>query len=178
MSKKTRILEILNKRRIEIQNNIEKFEIEMARYQSRMNSLRDNHDQYSMELAAIDIQLSDLTSDKNFDIKLHIVHGEHQTNSSKLMIEINLENHPPIFKLISDFDLVTYSRKTKTDQLIFKSRLKEIALEWLSKHDSISSLFSERNQKLENALENYINDDSFERKIRRGAIFFPIVPQD
>jgi carbonic anhydrase len=178
MSKKTRILEILNKRRIEIKSNIEKFEIEMARYQSRMNSLRDNHDQYSMELAAIDIQLSDLTSDKNFDIKLHIVHGEHQTNLSKLMIEINLENHPPIFKLISDFDLVTYSRKTTTDQLIFKSRLKELAEEWLSRQDSISELFTETNKKLENALENYLYDESFDRKIRRGSMLFPFIHQD
>ncbi len=178
MSKKSIKLQILNERRLKIQENIEKFEIEMARCQSKMNSLRDNLDQYSMEMAAIDIQLSDLTREESLEVSLHLLHPMHETNSSKLMIEINLENHPPIFKLISDFDLVTYSRKTITDQLIFKSRLKEIAEEWLSKQDSITGLFSERNLKLENALENYINDDSFERKIRRAAIFFPIVPQD
>jgi hypothetical protein len=178
MSKKSIKLQILNERRIKIQENIEKFEIEMARCQSKMNSLRDNLDQYSMEMAAIDIQLSDLIREENLEVNLHVVHGMHETNLSKLMIEINVENHPPIFKLISDFDLVTYSRKTKTDRLIFKSRLIEIAEEWLSKQDSISGLFSERNQKLENALENYLNDDGFDSKIRRGSLFFPIVPQD
>lgn len=178
MSEKSLKLQILNERRLKIQENIEKFEIEMARYQSRLNNLRDNLDHASVELAAIDIQLSDLIREENLEVNLHVVHGMHETNLSKLMIEINLENHPPIFKLISEFDLVTYSRKTITDQLIFKSRLKEIAEEWLSKKDSITGLFSERNLKLENALENYINDDSFERKIRRAAIFFPIVPQD
>lgn len=179
MSEKSRLLQILNERRLKIQENIEKFETEMARYQSRLNNLRDNLDHASVEMAAIDIQLSDLAKKEHFDLELHIIHGVHPTNSSKLMIEITLENHPPIFKLLSDFDLITYSKKSNpTDKLIYVSRLKEIAEEWLSRQESISDLLSESNKKLENALENYINDDSFDRKIRRGAIFFPIVPQD
>jgi hypothetical protein len=51
MSQKSRFLQILNKRRLKIQENIEKFETEMARYQSRLNNLRDNLDLASVELA-------------------------------------------------------------------------------------------------------------------------------
>lgn len=80
MSKKTRILEVLNKRRVEIQNNIEKIEKEVVKYQFRINSLRDNHDQYLMELTAIDIPLSDLAKKENLEVKLHFVHGVHETN--------------------------------------------------------------------------------------------------
>ena len=144
-----------------------------------MNSLRDNHDQYSIELAAIDIQLSDLAKKENFEVKLHVVHGMHETNSSKLMMEINLENHPPIFKLLSGLDLITYSEKSNpTDRFIYISRLKELAEEWLSRQDSISALFTETNKKLENALENYLYDESFDRKIRRGSMLFPFIHQD
>ena len=38
--------------------------------------------------------------------------------------------------------------------------------------------FSDPDEKLDDALENYVNDSNFERKIRRAAAFFPIMAQD
>jgi hypothetical protein len=50
--------------------------------------------------------------------------------------------------------------------------------DWLSSDRSITKLFSDGDEKLDNALENYVNDSAFERKIRRAAAFFPIIHQD
>jgi hypothetical protein len=73
---------------------------------------------------------------------------------------------------------MTYSSgANKTDKLKLKSRLIEVVKEWLSKDISLSRLFSDEDEKLNDALENYITDNLFERKIRRAAAFFPIIDQ-
>lgn len=175
MEKKSRELEILNARRIALIENLETFNFERTRIQGRLNNILDHIERADMELAALDTQLAALAKKENFDIKLHIVHGEHDTNNPKLMIEIILENHPPIFKLLSQFDVLIYSGgTTPTDKLQLKSRLIEVVEEWLSEDRSISKLFSDSDDKLENALENYLNDSAFERKIRRAAALFPV----
>lgn len=174
MGKKSRELEILNERRSALQENLEAFEHERSRLQRRLNIIVDHIDTAEMEIAAMDIQLKNLAKKDSFDVKLHIVHGEHDTNNPKLMIEIMLENHPPIFKLLSQYDVAVYSGgTTPTDTLKLKSRLIEVVEEWLSSERSISKLFSASDNKLDNALENFVNDNAFERKIRRAAALFP-----
>ena len=179
MPNNSRELEILNQRRIALQENIEAFFHERNRLQRRLNVMVDHIDAAEMEIAAIDIQLKNLAKKDNFDVKLHIVHGEHDTNNPKLMIEIILENHPPIFKLMSQYDVITYSNANNpTDKMLLKSRLIEVVEDWLSADRSISKLFSDQDEKLDDALENYVNDSAFERKIRRAAAFFPIMAND
>lgn len=179
MSKSSRKLKILNERRLALKENLAAFEHERDRLKRRLNIILDHIDAAENELGAIDVQLTDLAINENFDVKLHIVHGEHDTNNPKLMVEINLENHPPIFKLLSQYDLAIFSESDNpTDKLLLKSRLIEIVEDWLSCDRSITKLFSDGDEKLDNALENYVNDSSFERKIRRAAAFFPIIPQD
>jgi hypothetical protein len=95
------------------------------------------------------------------------------------MIEIIIENHPPIFKLLSQYDLAIYSdRDNPTEKLLLKSRLIEVVEDWLSNDRSISRLFSDSDEKLDEALENYVDDSTFERKIRCAAAFFPVMHQD
>ncbi|GEM_PF-5532193 len=179
MAKNSRELEILNERRLALQENLEAFIHERNRLKRRLNIIVDHIDAAENEISAIDTQLKRLVKKENFDVKLHIVHGEHDTNNPKLMVEINLENHPPIFKLLSQYDLAIFSESDNpTDKLLLKSRLIEIVEDWLSSDRSITKLFSDGDEKLNNALENYINDSAFERKIRRAAAFFPIIPQD
>lgn len=179
MGKKSRELEILNDRRISLINNLNAFVDERNRLQRKINNIIDHIDAANMEISAIDIQLSTIAVKEKFEVKLHIVHGEHETNSPKLMVEINIENHPPIYKLLNQYDLMIYSSSTnKIDKLQLKSRLIEVVKSWLSKDISISKLFSDEDEKLNNALENYITDNLFERKIRRAAAFFPIIDQD
>lgn len=179
MGKNSHELEILNERRLALQENLEAFEHERNRLQRRLNVMMDHIDAAEMEIAAIDVQLRNLAKKDNFDVKLHIVHGEHDTNHPKLMLEIILENHPPIFKLMSQYDVVTYSnRDNPADKMLLKSRLIEIVEDWLSTDRTISKLFSDPDEKLDDALENYVNDSNFERKIRRAAAFFPIMAQD
>ena len=80
---------------------------------------------------------------------------------------------------MSQYDVVTYSnRDNPTDKMLLKSRLIEVVEDWLSTDRSISKLFSDPDEKLDDALENYVNDSNFERKIRRAAAFFPIMAQD
>ena len=95
------------------------------------------------------------------------------------LLEIMIENHPPIFKLMTQYDVATYSNSDNpTDKILLKSWLIEVVEDWLSNDRSISRLFSYSDEKLEDALENYVNDSAFERKIRRGAAFFPITLND
>lgn len=179
MAKNSRELEILNERRLALQENLEAFIHERNRLKRRLNIMVDHIDAAENEISAIDTQLKRLVKKENFDVKLHIVHGEHDTNNPKLMVEINLENHPPIFKLLSQYDLAIFSESDNpTDKLLLKSRLIEIVEDWLSSDRSITKLFSDGDEKLDNALENYMEDSAFERKIRRAAAFFPIIPQD
>ncbi len=179
MGKKSRELEILNDRRIALLRNMDAFVDERNRLQRKLNNMMDHINAANMEIAAIDIQLSSITADENFEVKLHVVHGEHETNSPKLMLEIIIENHPPIFKLLSQYDLMTYSSgANKTDKLKLKSRLIEVVKDWLSKDISLSRLFSDEDEKLNDALENYVTDNLFELKIRRAAAFFPIMDPD
>lgn len=179
MGKKSRELEILNDRRIALINNLDAFVDERNRLQRKVNNMIDHIDAANMEIAAIDIQLTSIAVNEKFEVKLHIVHGEHETNSPKLMVEINIENHPPIYKLLSQYDLLTNSSgANKTDKLQLKSRLIEVVKSWLTTDISISKLFSDEDEKLNNALENYVTDNLFERKIRRAASFFPIIDQD
>jgi hypothetical protein len=139
----------------------------------------DHIDAAENEIVAIDTQLKRLVKKENFDVKLHIVHGEHDTNNPKLMLEIIIENHPSIFKLMTQYDVATYSnRDNPTDKMLLKSRLIEVVEEWLLNDRSIPKLFSDDDERLDNALENYVNDSSFERKVRRAAAFFPIMAQD
>ena len=179
MGKKSRELEILNDRRIALMKNIEAFVDERNRLQRKLNNMIDHIDAANMEIAAIDIQLSSIAVNENFEVKLHTVHGEHETNNPKLMVEIIIEDHPPIYKLLNQYDLMIYSSSTnKTDKLQLKSRVIEVVKDWLSKDISISRLFSDEDEKLNNALENYVTENLFERKIRRAASFFPIIDQD
>lgn len=179
MGKKSRELEILNERRLALQENLEAFEHERNRLKRRLNIMVDHIDAAENEIAAIDTQLKSLVKKENFDVKLHIVHGEHDTNNPKLMLEITIEKHPPIFKLMSQYDVAIYSnRDNPTDKMLLKSRLIEVVEDWLSNDRSISRLFSDSDEKLDDALENYVNDSAFERKIRRAAAFFPIMTQD
>lgn len=179
MSKKRNQLEILNVRRSLLIENIERFNIERARIQSRLNNVMNHLESAELELAAIDTQLNTLAKKDCFKVKLHTIHGAHETNVSKLMLEINLEGHPPIYKLISDFDTLLYSRKDNPkDKLVFESRLKDIAEEWLSKQESISRLFDDIGDNLMNVLDKYIDDPNFDRRIRRGSVFFPIIAND
>lgn len=179
MGKKSRELEILSDRRIALLNNLDAFVDERNRLQRKVNNMIDHIDAANIEIAAIDIQLSTIAAKEKFEVKLHIVHGEHETNSPKLMVEINIENHPPIYKLLSQYDLLTNSTgANKTDKLQLKSRLIEVVKSWLTTDISISKLFSDEDEKLTNALENYVTDNLFERKIRRAAAFFPIIDQD
>lgn len=142
-------LEILNQRRVALQENLEAFFHERNRLQRRLNVMVDHIDAAEMEIAAIHTQLRNLAKKENFDVKLHIVHGEHDTNHPKLMMEIVLENHPPIFKLMSQYDVVTYSnRDNPTDKMLLKSRLIEVVEDWLSTDRSISKLFSDPDCKL------------------------------
>lgn len=170
MGKKSRELEILNDRRIALINNLDVFVDERNRLQRKINNMIDHIDAANMEIAAIDIQLSSIAVNENFEVKLHTVHGEHETNNPKLMVEIIIENHPPIYKLLNQYDLMIYSSSTnKTDKLQLKSRVIEVVKDWLSNDISISRLFSDEDEKLNNALENYVTDNLFERKIRRAA---------
>ncbi|MBP6756943.1 MAG: hypothetical protein KA210_12430 [Bacteroidia bacterium] len=179
MGKKSRELEVLNDRRIALINNLDAFVDERNRLQQKINNMIDHIDAANMEIAAIDIQLSSIAVNENFEVKLHTVHGEHETNNPKLMVEIIIEDHPPIYKLLNQYDLMIYSSSTnKTDKLQLKSRVIEVVKDWLSKDISISRLFSDEDEKLNNALENYVTDNLFERKIRRAASFFPIIDQD
>ena len=176
MSQKSKALGILNERRLLLKENMEAFLHERDRLQRRLNIIVDHIELADVEIAAIDIQLKSLTKKENFDVKLHIVHGEHDTNNPKLMLEIMIKNHPPIFKLMTQYDLAIYSdRDNPTDKMLLKSRLIEVVEEWLSNDRSISRLFSDSDEKLDDALENYVNDSAFERKIRKAAAFFPIM---
>ena len=90
-----------------------------------------------------------------------------------------IEKHLPIFKLMTQYDVATYSNSDNpTDKILLKSWLIEVVEDWLSNDRSISRLFSDSDEKLEDALENYVNDSAFESKIRRGAAFFPITLND
>ncbi len=179
MGKNSEELRILNERRLALQENLEAFEHESNRLKRRLNIMIDHIDAAENEIAAIDTQLKRLVKIENFDIKLHIVHGENDTNIPKLMLEIIIENHPPIFKLMSQYDVATYSnRDNPTDKMLLKSRLIEVVEDWLSNDRSISKLFSDNDESLDNVIENYVNDSAFERKIRRAAAFFPIMAQD
>ena len=179
MAKNSRELEILNERRLALQENLEAFIHERDRLKRRLNIIFDHIDAADNEIVAIDTQLKQMVKKETFDVKLHIVHGENDTNNPKLMLEIIIENHPPIFKLMSQYDVVTYSnRDNPTDKLLLKSRLIEVVEDWLSNDRSISKLFSDYDESLENVIENYVNDSAFERKIRRAAAFFPIMAQD
>jgi hypothetical protein len=179
MSKKAKALKILNERRLLLKENMEAFLNERNRLQRRLNLIIDHIEAADVELAAIDIQLTNLSKKESFDVKIHIIHGEHDTNNPKLMMEIIIENHPPIFKLLSQYDLAIYSdRDNPTDKMLLKSRLIEVVEEWLSNDRSISRLFSDSDEKLDDALENYVNDSAFERKIRKAAAFFPIMLND
>lgn len=179
MSKNSVQLEILNQRRIALQENLDAFEHERNRLKRRLNIMLDHIDAAENEIAAIDTQLKSLANKENFEVKLHILHGEHDTNNPKLMLEIILDKHPPIFKLMSQYDVATYSnRDNPTDKMLLKSRLIEVVEDWLSNDRSISKLFSDSDEKLDDALENYVNDSAFERKIRKAAVFFPITLND
>jgi chromosome segregation ATPase len=179
MSKHSAELKILNERRLALQANLEAFEHERNRLKRRLNTMVDHIDAAENEIAAIDTQLMSLVKKENFDVKLHLVHGEHDTNNPKLMLEIIIENHPPIFKLMSQYDVATYSNSDNpTDKMLLKSRLIDVVEEWLTSDRSISKLFSDADKKLDNALENYMDDSTFERKIRRAAAFFPIIAED
>ena len=179
MGKNSRELEILNQRRIALQENLDAFEHERNRLKRRLNIMLDHIDAAENEIAAIDTQLKSLANKENFEVKLHILHGEHDTNNPKLMLEIILDKHPPIFKLMSQYDVATYSnRDNPTDKILLKSRLIDVVEDWLSKDRSISRLFSDPDKKLDDALENYVDDSTFERKIRKAAAFFPIMLQD
>jgi hypothetical protein len=80
---------------------------------------------------------------------------------------------------MSQYDIATYSnRDNPTDKFLLKSRLIEVVEDWLTNDRSISKLFSDYDESLNDAIENYVNDNSFERKIRRAAAFFPIIAQD
>ena len=179
MSQKSKALKILNERRLALQENMSAFVNERNRLQRRLNIIIDHIELADVEIAAIDIQLTNLSKKDCFSVKIHIIHGEHITNKPRLMLEIIIENHPPIFKLMSHFDVITYSNgNSPTDKMQLKSRLIEVVEEWLSTEPSITKLFSDGDEKLYDALENYLNDSSFERKIRRSAAFFPIVVQE
>ena len=179
MSEKSKALGILNERRLALQENMEAFIIERDRLKRRLNIMVDHIHAAEVQIAAIDIQLTSLAKKECFEVKIHIIHGEHITNKPRLMLEIIIENHPPIFKLMSHFDVITYSNgNSPTDKMQLKSRLIEVVEEWLSNEPSITKLFSDGDEKLDDALENYLNDSSFERKIRRGADFFPIMSHD
>ena len=179
MSQKSKALKILNERRLALQENMSAFVNERNRLQRRLNIIIDHIELADVEMAAIDIQLTNLVKKDSFDVKIHIIHGEHDTNNPKLMMEIIIKNHPPIFKLLSQYDLAIYSnRDNPTDKMLLKSRLIEVVEDWLSTDRSISKLFSDPDEKLDEALENYLNDSTFERKIRRAAAFFPIMLQD
>lgn len=179
MSQKSKALKILNERRLALQENMSAFVNERNRLQRRLNIIIDHIELADVEMAAIDIQLTNLSKKDCFSVKIHIIHGEHITNKPRLMLEIIIKNHPPIFKLMSHFDVITYSNgNSPTDKMQLKSRLIEVVEEWLSTEPSITKLFSDGDEKLDDALENYLNDSSFERKIRRGAAFFPILPHD
>jgi hypothetical protein len=180
MSKKnSRELEILNQRRVALQENLEAFLNEKNRIKRRLSLFLDHIEAAENEIAAIDIQLKSLAKKENFDVKLHIIHCENDTNNPKLMLEIILDQHPPIFKLMSQYDVAIYSnRDNPTDKMLLKSRLIEVVEDWLSNDRSISRLFSDSDEKLDDALENYVDDSTFERKIRRAASFFPIIQQD
>ena len=179
MSQKSKALGILNERRLLLKENMEAFLHERNRLQRRLNIMIDHIELADVELAAIDIQLKNLAKKESFDVKLHILHGEHDTNNPKLMLEIILDQHPPIFKLMSQYDVATYSnRDNPTDKMLLKSRLIQVVQDWLSNDRSISRLFSDDDEKLDDALENYIDDSTFERKIRRAASFFPIMRED
>jgi hypothetical protein len=179
MAKNSRELEILNERRLALKENLEAFEYERDRLKRRLNIILDHIDAAENELGAIDVHLTALVNNENFDVKLHIIHGENDTNNPKLMLEIIIENHPPIFKLMSQYDVATYSnRDNPTDKMLLKSRLIEVVEDWLSNDRSISKLFSDYDESLENVIENYVNDSAFERKIRRAAAFFPILERD
>ena len=72
-----------------------------------------------------------------------------------------IENHPPIFKLMTQYDVATYSNSDNpTDKILLKSWLIEVVEDWLSNDRSISRLFSDSDEKLEDALENYVNDSA------------------
>jgi hypothetical protein len=179
MGKNSEELRILNERRLALQENLEAFEHERNRLKRRLNIMADHIDAAQNEIAAIDTQLKSLVKKENFEVKLHIVHGENDTNNPKLMLEIIIENHPPIFKLMSQYDVAIYSnRDNPTDKLLLKSRLIEVVEDWLSNDRSLSKLFSDCDDSLDNVIENYINDTTFERKIRRAASFFPILERD
>jgi hypothetical protein len=152
---------------------------ERNRLQRRLNLIIDHIEAADVELAAIDIQLTNLSKKESFDVKIHIIHGEHDTNNPSLMLEIIIKNHPPIYKLLSQYDLTTCSSgSSPTNKFLLKSRLMEVVEDWLSNDRSISRLFSESDEKLDDALENYVDDSTFERKIRKAASFFPIMLQD
>ena len=179
MAKNSEELRILNERRLALQENLEAFEHERNRLKRRLNIMVDHIDAAENEISAIDTQLKRLVNKENFEVKLHIIHGEHDTNNPKLMMEIIIENHPPIFKLLSQYDLAIYSdRDNPTDKMLLKSRLIQVVEDWLSTDRSISKLLSDPDKKLDEALENYLNDSTFERKIRRAAAFFPIMLND
>jgi hypothetical protein len=179
MSKKAKALKILNERRLLLKENMEAFLNERNRLQRRLNLIIDHIEAADVELAAIDIQLTNLSKKESFDVKIHIIHGEHDTNNPSLMLEIIIKNHPPIYKLLSQYDLTTCSSgSSPTNKFLLKSRLMEVVEDWLSNDRSISRLFSESDEKLDDALENYVDDSTFERKIRKAASFFPIMLQD
>lgn len=180
MPKNSIELKILNERRLALSENMENFDRERDRLQRKLNIIVDLIDSTDGEMAAIDTQLATFASHENFDVKLHVVQGEHDTSNPKLMVEIILDSHPPIFKLLSQYDLAVYTdRDNPTDKMLLKSRLIDLVEEWLLSNDrSISQLFSDEDKKLENSVENYVNDSAFDRRIRRAAAFFPIMIND
>lgn len=161
----------LNSRREQIIDNIFKYGIESEKLSRRLGLIRDLEDNANQELIAIEYAVNSLIDDQMIQTKIHKVHDFVINKPMRYILEVNILGfNSPIFKILSDLDIALYLEiKNTADQLIFNSRVKEIAIDFLNESNVLSQrfeVFSEQN----NAILDYIEDDSIESRLKRQGI--------
>ena len=162
-------LMVLNDRRRKIKEEVVELNTRrcsLLNHISRVDEKLENLEDLSM---VIDIQLNQEIVNGNIMLIVHNL--VNKRDELEPMVEIRLPKHPPIFKLFYPIESFLYSPKMKkknsTEQLIYIDKVKELAMEWLSKQREYTLFFDDIGEMYNQLGDEFIENKNIDKMIKR-----------
>lgn len=164
---------VLNERRRKLLSETDELNAKrrsLINHISRVDEKIENIDNLSM---VIDIQINREIQDRNITLIVHKL--VNKRNELEPMVEIRLPKHPPIFKIFFPVETFLYEpkmeKKNSTELIIYISRIKQLALDWLSSQSEYVMFFDDIGQKNNQLVDEFIENKNIDKMITRPFFF-------
>lgn len=167
-------LQRLNQFRLDADSNYQELERIREKHMNSISRVDSKMDDYHNIISAIRTEILLIISSNETALEVEVLTMFNANNDQILLIKIDIQGFPTIYKTFSDIDYALYnvSRDKLMNDFVLQGRLKDLAIEWLRNREEWSGMFDQPFRNAEQVMERFFNDEAVFHFFKRRPMMF------